>query len=145
MAQFRSIEIDFDVHQVIEIERHGFDEKPNDVLRRLLKIDKDTPASPVPVSANSAGRQWSGKGVTLSHGTELRMKYNGKQHFGKIDDGEWAVEGKRFRSQSAAAGGVALTKSGRKTSLDGWIYWEVKRPGDHGWTPITALRPDAAR
>ncbi len=145
MAQFRSIEIDFDVHQFIEIERRSFDEKPNAVLRRLFKIDKDTPASPVPVSANSAGRPWSGKGVTLQHGTELRMKYNGKQHFGQIDDGEWAVEGKRFRSPSAAAGGVALTKSGRKTSLDGWIYWEAKRPGDHGWTPISILRRDAAR
>ncbi len=81
----------------------------------------------------------------MSHGTELRMKHNGKRHFGQIDDGEWAVERKRFRSPSAAASGVALTKAGRKTSLDGWIYWEAKRPGDHGWTPITTLRPEPER
>ena len=145
MAHLRSIEIDFDVHQVIEIERHSFDEKPNDVLRRLLKIDKDTPASPVPVSANPAGRPWSGKGVTLPHGTDLRMQYNGKHYVGQIDDGEWVVEGKRFRSPSAAAGETALTKSGGHTKLDGWIYWEAKRPGDHGWTPISTLRRDAER
>ncbi len=68
------------------------------------------------------------------------MEYNGKQHFGQIDSGEWAVVGTRFRSPSAAAGGVALTKSGKHTSLDGWIFWEAKRPGDHRWTPIADLR-----
>ena len=105
----------------------------------------DTPASPVPVSANAAGRPWSGKGVTLPHGTDLRMQYNGKHYVGQIDNGEWVIEGKRFRSPSAAAGGTVLTKSGGHTNLDGWIYWEAKRPGDHGWTPITTLRRDAAR
>ncbi len=80
----------------------------------------------------------------MPRGTELRMEYNGKQHFGQIDSGEWAAEGTQFRSPSAAAGGVALTKSGKHTSLDGWIYWEAKRPGDHRLTPIATLRRQAA-
>ena len=144
MEQLRSIEIDFDIHQIIEMERRSFAEKDYTVLRRLLGIDKGSAAAPVAIPASPAGRPWSGKGVTLPHGTELRMEYNGKHHVGQIDDGEWAVEGKRFRSPSAAAGGTALTRSGGHTKLDGWIYWEAKRPGDHGWTPITTLRRHAA-
>ena len=76
------------------------------------------------------------KGVTLSHGTELRM-----EHTGAIENGEWVVEGKRFRSPSASAGGVAVTKNGKHTNLGGWIYWYAKRPGNTNWVAIKQLLP----
>lgn len=135
MADLRTIEIDFDVHKLIELERTSFTETPNAVLRRLLKIDDSQPAPEL-----TGGRPWAGKGVTLPHGTDLRMEYNGQVYTGRIENGRWLVEDKEFNSPSAAAGGVALTKEGRHTSLDGWIYWQVKRPGDRGWTAIRALR-----
>ena len=135
MSELRSIEIDFDVHKCIELERRTFQETPNEVLRRLLGIDKKSRSLGV-----STGRPWSGKGVTLPHGTDVRMEYNGRLHIGTIHDGEWLVEGKRFKSPSAAAGGVATTKLGKHPSLDGWEYWQVKRPGDHDWVPISELR-----
>lgn len=137
MSEMRPIEIDFDVHKKIEFERKNFAESPNEVLRRLLKIAGQSPA-PTPTQSN--GRPWSGKGVTLVHGTELRMEYNGRQHAGAIENGEWLVEGNRFKSPSAAAGGVAITKNGKRTKLDGWIYWYVKRPGDSGWTALNQFR-----
>ena len=146
MGQLRSIEIDFDVHQLIEIERRSFAEMPNIALRRLLGLDEttgpgeDEPAAPPEVPVSAIGYSWTGKGVMLPHGTETRMPYNGGQHFGEIDNGEWVVEGKRYRSPSAAAGGVAVTKSGKHTMLNGWKYWEVKRPGDDRWIPIDDLR-----
>jgi hypothetical protein len=68
------------------------------------------------------------------------MEYNGRVYTGRIDNGRWLVEGKEFKSPSAAAGGVALTKDGRHTSLDGWIYWYVKRPGDANWIALSSLR-----
>lgn len=34
----RTIEVDFDIHQLIELERRNFEETPNDVLRRLLGL-----------------------------------------------------------------------------------------------------------
>ena len=34
----RKIDVDFDVHQLIELERRHFGESPNDVLRRLLGL-----------------------------------------------------------------------------------------------------------
>ena len=67
------------------------------------------------------------------------MHYNGRQHTGVIDNGEWLVEGERFKTPSGAASGVARTKAGKRTTLDGWEYWEVKRPGDAAWIPIMQL------
>jgi hypothetical protein len=137
MSNLRTIEIDFDVHKRIEMERRAFDEPPNAALRRLLGIDGTAPAEP---AAQRSGRPWRGKGVTLEHGTDVRMEYNGRQHTGRIDDGEWLVEGQRYRSPSAAAGGVARTKAGTQPSLDGWIYWEVRRPGTSRWVRLKDLR-----
>lgn len=136
MPDFKTIEIDFDVHKRIELERQSFAETPNAVLRRLLKIGDNSS----PISAAQPGRPWAGKGVTLPDRTELRMEYNGRVHIGIVQDGAWIVEGGQYKSPSAAAGGVARTKDGKRTNLDGWTYWQVKRPGDAGWISIGELR-----
>jgi len=144
MTGTRTIEIDFDVHRLIEIERRGFDETPNDVLRRLLGCEPNN--EPVKITGNkqlatTRQRPWSTDGVTLPHGTSIRMSYNGHIYSGSIQDGFWVVGGEKFTSPSGAAGGVAITKKGTKTKLDGWIYWQVKRPGDTDWTVVQDLRP----
>ncbi len=136
MAEFRTIEIDFDVHKRIELERAGFDESANDVLRRLLGISLPTDVA----AGEPLGRAWSAKGVTLPHGTELRMEYNGRVHTGEIRDGQWLVEGQTFNSPSGAAGGVATTKNGKRANLDGWEYWQVKPPTGPTWIAILELR-----
>ena len=76
MNTLRSIDIDFEVHKCIETERKGFDETPNDVLRRLLKLGEGAPPRPAGngKAVPSAGRPWSGKGVTLP--TEPRSEWN---------------------------------------------------------------------
>jgi len=132
----RTIEIDFDIHKLIEAEKKGFSESDNIALRRLLKLSVQATAS---VSA-AAGREWRDEGVTLPHGTEVRMTYNKRLHSGIIDDGQWLFEGVRYSSPSAAAGGTALTKKGAKTNLDGWKYWEAKLPGSSKWQPISKMR-----
>lgn len=137
MTEFRTIEIDFDVHKRIEAERLSFAETANEVLRRMLSLDQaETTFSP----ASTEGRAWAGKGVMLPHGTELRMEYNGSVHTGRIENGGWVVEGKNYSSPSAAASGVGRTKAGKRTNLDGWVYWHVKRPDDDQWTAIMSLR-----
>ena len=136
MSELRTIQIDFDVHKAIEQERKSFSELPNAVLRRLLGLGGRSPST---VGTPTERRAWSGKGVTLPHGTELRMTYNGRQYSGFIEDGKWVVEGKTFSSPSAAAGGVALTKAGTYTNLDGWNYWKARRPGDTHWIEIYQL------
>ncbi|MGH6827861.1 MAG: hypothetical protein ACREFW_03010, partial [Rhizomicrobium sp.] len=87
-----------------------------------------------------AGREWFGEGVKLPHGTELRMTYNKRLHTGRIEDGQWEVEGASYSSPSAAAGGVARTKKGEQTNLDGWKYWEAKFPGEAKWKALNTLR-----
>jgi hypothetical protein len=138
MIEFRSVEIDFDVHKRIELARESFSETPNAVLRRLLGIDASQ--SPLRPPRVDAMRAWSGKGVLLPHGTRVRMDYNGRTHEGEILDGSWLVEGERFSSPSAAAGGVARTKDGKRTNLDGWIYWWVMLPGKETWKKLSQMR-----
>ncbi len=144
----KTIEIDFDVHRVIELERKGFEEPENAALRRLLKLpevphdERHVSANPPEVAAGKIlhGRPWSGKGVTLPHGTELRMAYRGQIVRGFIDEGVWVVEGKRTISPSDAAGSAVVTKNGERPSLNGWVYWEVKRPNDANWRPLRNLK-----
>lgn len=139
MTELRTIDIDIDIHKKIEAERRSFTEPPREALRRLLNLPTIKSATP-PSRKPGGDRSWSGEGVTLPHGTKLRMEYNGRQHEGEVVDGEWLIDGKRFDSPSGAAGGVALTKKGRKTHLDGWLYWQVLLPGETTWTSIAALR-----
>lgn len=140
MTELRTIEIDFDVHKVIEAERRSFTEPPNAALRRLLKLrEASRPEARKPLNTN--GRAWSGEGVIIPHGTPVRMHYNGRLFEGHVIDGKWVIEGKSFDSPSGAASGTAITKKGKKTRLDGWIYWEAQLHGS--WTHIHSLRRKA--
>jgi hypothetical protein len=136
----RTIEIDFDVHKVIENERRGFDESPNDALRRLLKLPELTASRKASRPAPSNHRSWIDKGVVLPHGTELRMEYRGHNYVGQILNGEWVIDNKQFDSPSGAASGVAITKKGKQTKLDGWKYWYVRRPAEDNWIALNNLR-----
>ena len=100
MSEIATIEIDFDIHKRIEMERQSFTESPNDVLRRLLGLGP--PTKHETRLENHVGA-WSGKGVTLPAGTRLRMEYRGNTHLGEIRDGAWFLEGKPFTSPSAAS------------------------------------------
>jgi hypothetical protein len=136
MPQFRTIEIDFDVHKLVEGERRSFDETPNDALRRLLGLP-DKPDSPEP---KAAGRAWSDVGCVLPHGTPVRMNYGGQLIEGEILDGRWVCDGQAFDTPSAAASALARTKNGNKTTLNGWNYWQAKLTGSERWEPIRSFR-----
>ncbi len=153
MAEVRSIEIDLEVHKRIELARKSFGESDNAVLRRLLGIAEVAagiaPASlqssaAKPVTSNGGARNWTMDGVSLPHGTRMRMTYNGQTHEGSVDDGSWIVEGKR-RSSPSDACRVARTKEGHPPSLNGWKVWQVLRPGDREWVSLQRLRNEARR
>jgi hypothetical protein len=144
----KTIEIDFDIHRLIELERRDFDEPENTALRRLLKLPEQNIPTPEAAREHKGsfstqkenGRPWSGKGVILPHGTELRMEYRGQIVRGAIDDATWLVEGVRTTSPSDAAGSAVLTKNGERPSLNGWVYWEVRRPGDGQWRALKSVK-----
>lgn len=75
MSDTRTTEIDFEVHQAIELERKSFKEPPNDALRRLLNLPprKEIP-SPEKANSSDIGRAWSRKGVTLPRAAKTKME-----------------------------------------------------------------------
>ncbi|NUJ78935.1 hypothetical protein HUN39_02595 [Methylocystis sp. FS] len=138
--QLRPIEIDVDVYRFLESRRTSFTQSHNDILRAVAGL-KSTASAPQNSTGNGSDHGgWSWKGVTLPNGTKLRMSYNGQTHSGEIVQGAWHVGGAIYRTPSAAAGGVARSKKGTPVSLDGWGYWEIKKPDSDRWIPIEKLR-----
>jgi hypothetical protein len=137
MTEYRTIDIDFDVSKLIETERRSFEDTPNAALRRLLKLPAKTERD---VPKPSAGRAWSADGAFLPHGTKARMTYGQQRIDAEIVDGRWVGDGQTFDSPSAAASGLARTKKGTTTSLNGWDYWEVKTPSSTSWEKLSSRR-----
>jgi hypothetical protein len=154
--QLRQIEIDFDIHQMIELERKGFDEPPYQALRRLLKLGASKGAGPLtqPQSAPTAssdavsvGKPFYADGVLIPHGSKARMTYaRGTQVYeGEFLDGKLVVNGTSYSALSPAASALGITKNGTTTSLDGWLYWEAKFPGESTWRKLSELREKVRR
>ncbi len=144
MNQLQKIEIDWDIHKLIEAERTSFNEPPYVALRRLLKLPApQSDAAVVPQDLGN-GIPWTDAGVVVPHGALARMEYDrGRQIYeGRFLNGKLIVDGQQFESLSAAANALAVTKDGNKTSLNGWNYWKVKFPGETTWRPLNALRKD---
>ena len=149
--QLTQIEIDFDIHQMIELERRGFDEPRYVALRRLLKLPElgnknavEEPSETIRTdrSIGVTGRPFYADGVQIPHGSLAKMEYlRGSQiYLGKFLDGLLVVNGISFRSLSEAASSLAITKKGGKTSLDGWLYWTAKFPQESKWHRLWDLR-----
>lgn len=139
MGGMRTVAVDFDVWKLIQMERRSFDEPDHLALRRLLKLGPP-PEEPLAPQPDAVPRDWSKGGVTLPHGTEIRMEYNGILHTGRIVDGAWEVEGHRAKSASGAAQAVARSKDGQPVNINGKAYWQVRRPGEADWTSYADLR-----
>lgn len=140
----RTIEIDFDVHQAIEAERHGFDEPPNSALRRLLKLGSPAGSSPPlagPASANVDS--WTKKGVTLPEGTELQVKYAEIEARGRVIGGKLNFDGEEFSAPSRAVMTVIERTRGNTVNINGWIHVHAKPPGEESWISLARLRDRA--
>ena len=137
-SKYRPIEVDFDIFQLIVLEKRGFDESDNDALRRLLGLS-NPPTQSTPAPRGPYG-SWLDQGVELPEGTKLRMTYGGTEHAGTVAGGKWKVGDQYYNTPSQAASGVARTRAGGKTMLNGWKYWYVRRPSDTTWVLLDKLR-----
>ncbi len=137
----QKIEIDFDIHKLIEAERKSFDEPPYVALRRLLKLPQPE-TTPKTTKTETEGRPFIEDGVSVPHGSLARMEYlRGTQVYeGRFLDGKLVVNGESYTSLSAAASSLAVTRKGHKTSLNGWLYWEAKFPNETKWRKLSDLR-----
>lgn len=134
----RTIEIGLEVHKAIEAGRQSLDEPENEILMRLLRLDRAEPADGP--GGPTAGRAWRKGRVELPDGTEIEATYAGQHVRGVIRNGEWVVAGRPFPSPSAALMGSVKTRDGRAVHLNGWMLWRVKRPGDVSFRRLDALR-----
>ena len=137
-----SIEIDFDVYKKLTNLRETESVTYNDVLRQVLKIStpqNELHSSPINLeiqfnSGSTNKNNWTTKGVTFPAGTEFRGHYQGKIVLGRVESGGLKVNGTRYTSPSAAAGAIT------STSVNGWIFWECKKPLEDEWQLIDYLR-----
>lgn len=146
----RSIDVDWDIHKLIESERQGFDEPPHIALRRLLGLPDDSspsdykkmPDVDAPALEFKGGLPWTEGGVIVPHGSLARMEYDrGNQVYeGGFYNGKLVVRDRSFDTLSAAASALATTKEGHKTSLNGWNYWYVKFPSESEWRSLHSIR-----
>lgn len=144
--QLQTIEIDFDIHKMIEAERHGFDEPRYLALRRLLKLPTPKAVNKeIPNNSVGDGIPFVEDGVSIPHGSLAMMNYQrGQQLYeGKFLNGKLVVNGQEFSSLSAAANACAVTKDGGKTKLNGWLYWKAQFLGETHWRALNEMRSNS--
>ncbi|NOT48940.1 MAG: DUF2924 domain-containing protein [Acidobacteria bacterium] len=127
---YQQIEIDFDVFKELTFRRVSPEMTENDVIRDLLGLGKGITNE----THETVKSPWVGKGAVLPHGTELRMKYAGREYKAEISDGAFVYEGQLYKAPSPAA--FAITSN----PVNGWNYWECKLPGSVKWESIMKYR-----
>ena len=129
----QSIDIDFDVFKELTMRRTSESDTYNDVLRKLLKlnpIEKRTNATEL-----NEGKAWISKGVVFPDGTEFRSTYKGQNFTACVAGGQLRGAGDKIANSLSYAARLVT-----QNSVDGWKFWEVKRPGDLKWRLADALR-----
>lgn len=134
-----AIDIDFEVFKKLTALRDSEDVSYNDVIRSLLGLKaasglSKSSGSKSSASASAPAPAWITKNVHFPEGTLFRATYKGKPHAGKVEGQRLMVDGKSHDSLSAAA--VAITGS----PVNGWRFWECKRPGDLQWSLAETMR-----
>lgn len=126
-----TIEVDFDVYKALTMRRKTEDVTYNDVLRQLLNLgtqNTDEVAAP-----KVSGFVY--KGVEFPEGTLFRVTYKGQTFTGSIKGGAW-IDEKGIPRNSPSEAAYAITGN----HVNGWRFWECRRPSDQNWVPIDTLR-----
>ena len=137
------IDVDLAVFKALTRKISADGQDHNDVLREILALDSpiepEIPESGLDRLAHILGRPMASsgfysRGLLLPNGTELRARYKGSKHFAKIENDQWIdCDGSTRSSPSAAANSIT------GTTVNGWRFWEAKRPGDSGWRRLDVL------
>jgi len=90
----------------------------------------------IPLAGTDRGYMW--KQLFLPHGTIVRMKYQGRFHYAKVEGDDLRFDGKSI-SPSEFANHVT------GTSRNAWRDLWIKRPSDQDYHLAETLRPELAR
>ncbi len=127
-----TIDVDFEVYKALTIRRETEEMTCNDVLRQLLNLGERTRAESDVQPLGSLIY----KGAEFPEGTQFRATYKGQTHTGVIKGGVWLDEKGRIQNSPSEA---AYSVTGNH--VNGWRFWECKRPSDTAWRSIDSLRP----
>jgi len=121
-----------------------FEEKWRERKRYLDSKRKGVTVPGNSLPLKEIGADFEQDGVVIPHGTPARMEYlNGEQIYeGRFEDGVLMVNGYAYSSLSTAANSLAITKDGKKTNLNGWLYWKAQLPGSPDWVSLKELRDE---
>ena len=118
---------------LLENERDSIDK----VIERLIADHASLASRRGPRHAQVA-HELAWKGISLPNGTLLRATFKGKSYFAEIIEGRWFDRESGARRNSPSQAAKVITGS----ATNGWLFWEIQRPGDKGWTRLDTLRPE---
>ena len=108
------------------------DKEEEDVIKRLL--DKEFKSKNGEAKSDfSTDRDLTSHSGRIPHGSKLKAVYKGQEYFAEIDDGKVRWKGKKYSSVSKAAVAVIQSTGSKRTTENGWRFWEVKEPGNNKW------------
>lgn len=129
----QTVDIDFDVYKALTVLRTSEADTYNDVMRALLKLP---PLGKLPrVAEPTEGMAWVSKGVIFPDGTEFRATYKGQNVTARVARGRLRGAGDKVAGSLSQAARLVT-----QNSVDGWTFWEVKRPSDMKWQRSGTLR-----
>ncbi len=141
---YRIVSIDFQVHKELTVRLQSPADTDNEVIRRLLQIPDNREEKRSVVASSTAAHEstvsvsarpaWRPNGVIFPHGTEFRRRYKGQLFSARVLDGKLVYNAQQYDSPSPAA--MAITGN----SVNGWIWWECRLPGQSRWERIDSVR-----
>ncbi len=162
----KNIEIDFEVYKHLTFMRENEQMTYNDVIRKLLNLPKllETETK-LPCNNGRAYESlfnniivadgWTSKGIFFPNGTIFRANHKGIEYEAEIHSGKLMyrfnyylrsligqVDGQQQLTQdniddikSLSAAASLITGN----NVNGWRFWEVKRPQDSEWRKASEL------
>ena len=130
--EMKSIFIDLELFRFLETNRVSFDESYNDILKRVLSINKTIKKESQKELKADNGLYW--KGVFFKDGLKLRGFYKGLCLEAMVKNGKINYNGIEFTSPSAAA--INATNM----NMSGWNFWEYYNEKKKNWISIANLK-----
>ena len=131
----QQIDIDFEVFKALTLRRESESHSYNDVLREVLGLhgkDQGLTSNVAPRQEQQDGRLFAGR--FLPNGTRFRATYKQQRYEAQVINGQFIDQsGQQHSSASAAARAVT------NTTVNGLVFWQVKRPSDTLWRKLIAL------
>ena len=127
--EMSQISIDLDVYKEIQKRLQSFKDTPNQVLRRVFKLEAKEDQIPIPQEGDLHVA-----GIVLKNGLKLRKIHKGKEHEAVVRNGKIEFNEKQFPSPSGAA--VAATGY----PVNGWRFWQFFDQVSGTWKLLDTLR-----